>query len=324
MEKHEWGAVAMIESGERSVLGHGISAKPGSARRRPDIYRIYGARRPVIWLVNFLAVLFGVYILIPLYWILLGSMKTNNNVVNSFGFFPALPFFLFENLSRLFTYDNGEFGRWLLNTLFYSLSAGVGGTIFASFAGFAFAKYRFTGRRAIMGLVLAVVAVPATALTIPLYLLYTDLRLTNNPLGIILPGLGTAFGAFLMFVYVRGSVPDSVLDAARVDGASESRVFWRVALPMTLPGAVTVLLFTIVGTWNNYFLPLLIFTKTSLFPLTLGLAGWNSSTSSGYGTHILYALIVTGGLVTMLPTIVLFLALQKYWRQGLTLGSTVG
>jgi len=293
-------------------------------RRRAEVYRLYGTSRPVIWVINVLALLLAAYILLPLYWIVIGATKTNTNVVDSFGFLPALPFYLIHNVRELFIYDAGEFGRWLLNTVFYSLAAGVGATVFASLAGFVFAKYKFVGRRLVMGFVLGVVAIPATALTIPLYLLYTDLHLTNNPLGMILPGLGSAFGAFLMYVYVRGAVPDAVLDAARVDGASEARVFWQVALPMTLPGALTVLLFTIVGTWNNYFLPLLIFSKTSLFPLTLGLAGWNASTQSGYGTHILYALIVTGGVITMIPTVVLFLSLQRYWKQGLSLGSVVG
>jgi len=295
-----------------------------SIQYRHRVYRLYGARRWSVLLVNGLLVLFAAYILLPLYWILVASTKTNANIVNTFGFVFALPFHLFNNVSLLFRYDGGQFVRWLLNTVFYAGASGVGATIFAALAGFVFAKYRFAGRRVVMGAVFAVVAIPATALTIPLYLLYTDLHLINNPLGIILPSLGSAFGAFLMFVFIQGSVPDAVLDAGRIDGASEFGVFWRIAMPMALPGAVTVLLFTIVGTWNNYFLPLLIFSKTTWFPLTVGLAGWNTSTSGGYGTHILYALIVTGGLVTMLPTIVLFLALQRYWRQGLSLGSVTG
>lgn len=313
---------------QRTVQG--ATARGSSPRRlrsqeyRHRVYRLYGARRWSVLVVNVLAVLFACYILLPLYWIVVASTKTNSNIVNSFGFVFTAPFHLLSNVSLLFRYDGGEYVRWLLNTVLYAGASGIGATVFAALAGFVFAKYRFAGRRIVMGAVLAVVAIPATALTIPLYLLYTDLHLINNPLGIILPSLGSAFGAFLMFVYVRGSVPDAVLDAGRIDGASEFGLFWRIAMPMALPGAVTVLLFTVVGTWNNYFLPLLIFSKTTWFPLTVGLAGWNVSTSAGYGTHVLYALIVTGGLVTMLPTIILFLALQRYWRQGLSLGSVTG
>lgn len=313
-------AVAMGELGASRT-----SARAGRKREQAHrVYRLYGARRSSVAVINIVAVLFACYILLPIYWIIVASTKTNANVVNTFGLLFSLPFHLLQNVQLLFSYDRGMFTRWLLNTVLYSGASGIGATLFASLAGFVFAKYQFIGRRAIMGAVLGVVAIPATALTIPLYLLYTDLHLTNNALGMILPSLGSAFGVFLMYVYVRGAVPDAVMDAGRLDGASEFGVFWRIALPMTLPGALTVLLFTIVGTWNNYFLPLLIFSKTSLFPLTVGLAGWNSSTSSGYGTHILYALIVTGGLVTMIPTIALFLGLQRYWRQGLALGGVTG
>lgn len=302
---------------ERGYQGEG-------GARSGRLTRLYGVHPVTIVIAHVLCALFAVYILLPLYWILVAATKTNDNIVNTFGFTFAAPFRLAENIKEVFTYQGGIFGRWLLNTIFYAGVSGIASTIVAGLAGFVFAKYHFLGRRPIMGFILGAVAIPATALVIPLYLLFSDMHLVNNPLGMILPALGNAFGAFLIYVYVRASISDDLLDAARIDGASELGIFWRIAVPLMLPGAVTVLLFAVVGTWNNYFFPLLIFNNERLYPITVGLAQWNFSTSSGYGTHILYALIVTGGLISMIPTVAAFLLLQRYWRAGLLLGATRG
>jgi multiple sugar transport system permease protein len=124
-----------------------------------------------------------------------------------------------------------------------------------------------------------------------------------------------------MRVYAEQSVPDDLLDAARVDGAGEFRIFWSVALRVLAPGFVTVLLLSFVQTWNNYFLPLVVLNDPNLYPLTVGLTLWNSVASGGGGAQNLYPLVITGSLVSILPIIVSFLFLQRFWQGGLTFGS---
>jgi multiple sugar transport system permease protein len=123
-----------------------------------------------------------------------------------------------------------------------------------------------------------------------------------------------------MRTYTQVSVPRELIDAARIDGASEARIFFRIALPLLVPGVMTVLLISIVAVWNNYFLPLIIFTQNHLFPLTVGMGLWSTHATTS-GDNNLYPLIVMGGLVTIAPLIALFLLLQRYWRGGMLLGS---
>jgi multiple sugar transport system permease protein len=315
-------AMLPSQAGTRGLGDRPKAAKAGKDALRPT--RVYGAHRATVVVAHVLCALLAIYILLPIYWIVVAATKTNDNIVNTFGFAFDAPFQLFQNIKEVFVYENGLFSRWLLNTVYYAGVSGILSTVVAALAGFTFAKYHFFGRRPIMGFILGAVAIPATALVIPLYLLFSALHLVNTAAGMILPALGNTFGAFLVYVYVRASISDELLDAARIDGASELTIFWRIAVPLMLPVSVTVLLFAVVGTWNNYFFPLLIFSNQRLYPLTVGLAQWNFSTSSGYGTHVLYALIVTGGLISMIPTVAAFLFLQRYWRAGLLAGAMRG
>jgi multiple sugar transport system permease protein len=126
-----------------------------------------------------------------------------------------------------------------------------------------------------------------------------------------------------MRTFVEASVPQALVDAARIDGAGEVRIFFRLALPLMMPGTMTVLLLSVVAVWNNYFLPLIIFTQNNLYPLTEGIGLWSKLTNAS-GDALLYPLTVIGGLVTIVPLIVLFLLIQRYWRSGGLLGSMVG
>jgi multiple sugar transport system permease protein len=188
-------------------------------------------------------------------------------------------------------------------------------------AGYIFAKFRFPGRTVVFAIILGSIMVPGTALAIPLYLLLSKVGLINTPLAVILPSLVSPFGVYLMRIYAEQALPDEILDSARVDGAGEIRIFWSVALRILAPGFVTVLLFSFVGTWNNYFLPLLVLSKPDLYPLTVGLASWNAQASANGGAQVLYTLVVTGALVSIAPLIAAFLFLQRYWQSGLTFGS---
>ncbi|HEY4384168.1 MAG TPA: carbohydrate ABC transporter permease [Ktedonobacteraceae bacterium] len=191
----------------------------------------------------------------------------------------------------------------------------------ATIAGYTFAKFQFPGRKVVFAIILGSIMVPGTALAIPTYLLLSKIGLINTPLAVILPSLVSPFGVFLMRMYSEQAVPNELLDAARVDGAGEIRIFWSVALRILAPGFVTVLLFSFVATWNNYFLPLLLLSNPTYYPLTLGLASWNAQASANGGAQLLYTLVITGSLVSIIPLIVGFLFLQRYWQGGLTFGS---
>jgi multiple sugar transport system permease protein len=166
--------------------------------------------------------------------------------------------------------------------------------------------------------------VPLTALAIPTYLLFSDAGITNTPWAVILPSLVSPFGVYLVRVYASDAVPDALLEAARVDGAGELRIFWQIAFRQLMPGIVTVFLFSLVATWNNYFLPLIMLNSSQLYPLTVGLAQWQAASAAGGGAKVLFSTVITGSLVSVVPLIIAFIYLQRYWRTGLATGSVKG
>jgi multiple sugar transport system permease protein len=287
--------------------------------------RIFGLRRGTVALMTTLCALFAIFTLAPIAWIVINSTKTQANIYQSFGFWFARPFVLFHNLNLLFSNldAGGTYAQWLENTAFYAAAAGAGATVLAALAGWGFARYKFRGSRALFALVLSALLVPITALTLPLYLVYAKVGLINSVWGMIAPSMVAPVAVYLMRTFIDASVPRELIDAARIDGAGELRIFLRVGLPLMVPGLVTVLLLSFVAVWNNYFLPLIIFSRSSLYPLTVGL-GLLSQHAEANGTSAFVPLVVVGALVTILPLIVLFLVLQRYWRSGLLLGSVTG
>lgn len=265
--------------------------------------------------------LFLIYTIVPLIYVVVSATKTNEALFNSFGLWFASPFALFSNLKNLFVFENGVFGRWLLNTAFYSIVSAIGATFFAAAAGYAFAKFRFRGRQALFAIILGAIMIPQTAMVIPLFLLMSKIGLVNTYTAVILPSLVNPFGVYLMRIYAEQSVPDELLEAARIDGASEAGIFFGMVLRLLSPAVVTVLLLSFVTTWNNYFLPLVMLDSNRLFPLTVGLATWYQTASAGEGGQNLFALVLTGSLVSIIPTCILFLAMQRFWRSGLAAGS---
>lgn len=223
-------------------------------------------------LITIFMLIILIYFLLPLFWLIVSATKTNDELFSSFGLWFAPDFNLFSNLSGVFTYDGGIFLTWLGNSTYYAVCSALGASLFATLAGYVFAKFRFPGRNLIFAIILGSIMVPNTALAVPLYLLLTNVGLVNTPLAVILPSLVSPFGVYLMRVYAEQAIPDALLDAGRVDGAGELRIFWSVALRILAPGFVTVLLLTFVGTWNNFFLPLLVLNDPGYYPLTVGLA----------------------------------------------------
>jgi len=290
------------------------AVSPGLAQRRSSNRR----KR----LTTALLCLFLVYTFFPLFYLFVASTKDNFDLFSTFGLWFGRDFNLFANLRDLFAQSGGIFARWLLNTFLYSLSAGLGAALFATAAGYAFAKFSFWGREAIFGAILVAVMIPQTALVVPIFLLLAREGLTDSPLGIILPSMISPIGVYLMRVYIEQGVDDALLDAARIDGASEWRIFRSIVFRITAPGFVTVLLLAFVATWNNYFLPLIVLSSPEYYPLTVGLASWYRLASmGGGGGQALFSLVLVGALVSIVPVIVLFLFLQRFWQGGLSLGS---
>ena len=210
------------------------------------------------------------------------------------------------------------------NTAIYALSASIGSSLISALAGYAFYQYRFAGRKLLFGIVLGSVFVPGTVFAVPLYLLLSKSGLSGSLLAIILPSLVSPFGVYLMRIYSEQAIPQDLIDAARVDGAGEFRIFATIAMRLIAPGYVTVLLFAFVGAWNNYFLPLLVLSKSELYPVTVGLAYWNSLASQPGYAQVLYILVITGSVIGTLPVMIIFLFLQRFWQNGLALGSIKG
>lgn len=268
-----------------------------------------------------LLALFLIYTLVPLLYLLISSTKDEDGLFTTFGLWFAPHFHLWSNIVAVFTFQDGVFLQWLLNTAFYSVTSAVGATLLASAAGYAFAKYRFVGREFFFAMTLGAVMIPQTALVIPLFLLMSKIGLVNTPWAVILPCLVNPFGVYLMRVYAEQSVPDDLIDAARIDGAGDARIFMTIALRILSPAVITVLLLSFVGTWNNYFLPLVMLESAHLFPLTVGLADWYQTASAGEGGQAVFPLVLIGSLVSILPICALFLAMQRFWQGGLATGS---
>lgn len=284
--------------------------------------KLYGLRRGTVTLTTGLAFLFAVFTLIPVAWIVVNSTKTQANIFETFGFWFARPFQFFHTFALLFQNVDGygTFIQWFGNTALYAALGGGGATILSVLAGYGLARFRFRGSRVVFYMIIAALLVPITALAIPLYLTYAKAHLINSLWGMVLPSMVSPIGVYLMRTYADISVPRELLDAARIDGAGEARIFLRVALPLMVPGVLTVLLINVVAVWNNYFLPLLIFNVNTKYPLTAGLGLW-SDRAVNSGDANLYPMLVMGGLVTIIPLIALFLFLQRYWRGGMLLGS---
>ena len=263
------------------------------------------------------------YFLIPLWWLIVAATKNNSSlfISTSGALWFGNHFSLFDNVTQLTTYQAGIYWRWLGNSLLYAILGGGGATIISILAGYGFAKYRFKGRGFLFMLVLGSVMVPMTALVIPLFVLFNVTGLLNTIWSVILPSLLSPVGTYLIRVYCQDALPDELMDAARVDGASEVRTFWSVSLPQLRPAAITVLLLTTVATWNNFFLPSVMLANQKLWPITVGLQNWLVNTTVSSGHEQIWNLVVSGAFISVIPLVVVFLLLQRYWQSGLTLGS---
>jgi multiple sugar transport system permease protein len=277
---------------------------PSSPRRRDST------------IATVLLLLGAAYCLMPVLWVLIASTKSAGELFSTFTFAPSTH--LFDNISFLNSYRDGLYWRWILNTALYAGVGAAGSTLVSAMAGYALAKYEFRGKSFVFNVVLAGVLVPGVILAIPQYLLLAKVGMTNTYWSVLLPSLISPYGIYLSRIFAAATVPNEVLEAARMDGAGDTRTFVRVALPMMSSGLVTVFLFQFVAIWNNYMLPYIMLGNDKLFPVTVGLSGL---LNQGATQPAMYTSVVTGALLSIVPLVVLFLCLQRYWRVDLGAGA---
>nr|WP_240183611.1 carbohydrate ABC transporter permease [Leifsonia aquatica] len=269
-------------------------------------------------LVTAILVVVAVYFLVPVYWVVVAATKTTQDLFATNGFVFSADFALWHNLAEVLNFQDGIFLRWFLNSVIYAGVGALFATYFAAAGGYALSKYVFRGRGFVFGLILGGVLVPGTATALPLFLLFSELGLANTYWAVLLPSLVSPFGLFLCRIYADATVDTALLEAARLDGAGELRIFHTVGLRVMTPALVTVFLFQLVGIWNNYFLPLVMLSDERLYPITLGLNNWRSQTDR---LPEFYELTTGGVLLSIIPLAIAMIVLQRFWRGGLTEGS---
>jgi multiple sugar transport system permease protein len=259
----------------------------------------------------------ALYSVLPALWIVVAATKSNAELFSTAPYLPSFSGAFGSNLTGIISYQHGIFLRWALNSVIYAVGGGLLSTAIAGAAGYALGKYRFRGSRAIFRVIVAAVLLPQILLAIPQYLLLAKFGMTNSYASVILPQLVSPFAIYLCKIYAEASVPDEIMEAARIDGSSELRIFWSVGSRLMLPALATVLLLQFIAIWNNFLLPFVMLTSNSLYPLTLGLYGMLQPTG---GQPNQYSLVIAGVFLSILPLAILFLSLQRFWRIDLISG----
>ena len=264
-------------------------------------------------LVIVILALLAVFFIFPLYWILTGSLKDAITInARTPQWFPLEP--TLDNYVRLFKQPAIQ---WLLNTIIIAVAAMALTCITAALAGYALAKKRFWGQTVLFSLLVCAMALPKQVIVIPLLQEMSALGLNNNLLAVILPTVGWPFGIFLMKQFSE-TIPTEMLEAARIDGASEVRTFVSIVFPMVKPGVGALAIFTFVNTWNDYFLQLIMLQRREVLTISTGIARLQGEVSSDFG------LIMAGAALAAIPIVAVFLMFQKYFTQGITMGAVKG
>ena len=258
-------------------------------------------------------VLLVIFFLFPLYWIVTGSFKNVIEINANYPiWFPQNP--TLENYATLF--ERPAF-KWLFNIIFISAAAMVLTCLTAALAGYALGKKRFYGRAVLFTIIICAMALPKQVIVIPLLQEMTFFHMNDNLWAVILPTVGWPFGVFLMKQFSE-TIPNEILEAARVDGAGELRTFFSVVFPMIKPGIGALAIFTFVNTWNDYFLQLVMLTSDKNWTLPLAIANLQGEMSTDFG------LIMAGAALAAIPIVVVFIAFQKYFTQGIAMGAVKG
>jgi len=265
-------------------------------------------------LVNALLIALAVFSLAPLLWMLSVSfMPAGEASALPPPLLPSAP--TLDNYRLLFS--RMGIGRYALNSVWIALLVTALSLLFNTLAGYAFAKLAFRGRERLFQTLLGALVIPAQVAMMPLFLLLKEMGLVNSLGGVVVPAMASVFGIFLVRQYTRG-IPDELIEAARIDGAGEFRIFWQIVLPLLKPVLVTLATFTFLGSWNDFMWPLIVLSDSGLHTLPVALS--NLAREHVQDSELMMA----GSVLTVLPVLLLFLALQRYYLQGLLLGSVKG
>jgi len=282
----------------------------GADQGRPPL------RRRIALVPTVTLALGALYMLLPVAWVVIASTKSGSELFSTFTFLPGTGFL--DNLKDLSAYRDGVYWKWMGNSALYAGLGALLSTCVSAVSGYALAIYRFRGREAMFNVLLAGVLMPPIILAVPQYLLLAKANVTDSYLSVLLPQILSPYGVYLARIYAAAAVPGDVVEAGRMDGASEWRIFTRVALPMMVPGLVTVFLFQFVAVWNNFLLPYIMLSDDEKFPITLGLY---TLLEQGANTPALYTLVITGAFLAVIPLIALFLVIQRFWSLDLLSGA---
>jgi len=273
-------------------------------------------------IVTVLLIAMACYFLFPIVWLLISSTKNQQQLLATGVLAFAKPFSLWQNIVAISTFQGGQYWQWYANTVLYAAVISLLSCLLSAMVGYVLTKYRFRGRNTVYWIILASLMIPGAVTVIPLFILERAMGLMNTYLAVILPQLVNPFGAFFMTTYIAGVLPDELLEAAKVDGARDYRIFFSIVLPVIKPGVITLLLIVFISAWNNFFLPFLVLSKSSLFPLTVGLSSWLSEIGqNGQAGISWYSLVLTGAALSILPMLILFPFLSRYIASGLSQGS---
>jgi multiple sugar transport system permease protein len=264
--------------------------------------------------VNVLLVLSGLAVVFPLLWMLAVSFMAPGEASH---FPPPLvpkqP--TLANYRALFA--NAGIGRYFLNSLLLATGATLLSLLFNVGAGYAFAKLHFRGREKLFRMLLGALVIPGQVAMLPLFLMLKQMGLVNSYAGVLIPSAASIFGIFLVRQYAL-TIPDALLEAARLDGAGELRIFRSIVLPLLAPILVTLALFSFLGSWNDFMWPLIVMTDKDMYTLPVAIASLSNE-------HVQdNELMMAGSVLTIVPVLLIFLGLQRYYLQGLTMGSVKG
>lgn len=303
---------AEVKKTERAAM------RSARRRQRRGDEGVTVARGGSKWFVLIGLILFTIYSVGPAWWLIVSATKSKEQLYTTNGLWFA-DFNLFANLSSLFTYQDGVFGLWMWNSTLYALAGAVGQTLVALAAGYGLAMYQYRGKGTSMAFIIGSFLIPGALLTIPSYLLFVQIGLYDTIWAMIIPAFFGSFSVYLAKVYTEGAMPSELMEAARIDGAGEYRIFFSIGLRLLTTAGATIFLLHFVAIWNAFFGPLVFLRSAERWPVMLGLYSWLQRGTDS--TVDLTSLVITGSLVATIPMVLLMVAMQRYWRAGVTMGS---
>jgi len=270
-------------------------------------------RRPIRWSrgATYTALVVGLLLtLMPFIWMLLGSFKTQGELLQRpITWWPESP--TLENYEKWLSQLN--YGQFFMNSIVVAVAVVLGNIIFCSMVGYALAKMRFPGKKVLFALVMLTLMVPGVVTLVPMFVLVSNMGLVNTYPALILPFLAGPLGVFLMRQFILG-IPDALIEAARIDGAGEFRIFFRIVLPQCGPPLATLSILTFLGSWNNFLWPLVVAQTENMYTLPVALSLYSVGSNGTY-----YGLLMAGSVLVVTPILILFLFLQRYFVQGIAM-----